>query len=1679
MADVRAISASQREESGNSIIGALHGSGKKPAIVLASIAAAANDEEDEIKEYEGDGLVNPFVLDDKSLYEEIFDSIDVESACHKTWIIDGFEPVLVDESEFAKFHTEDCYIVLYINDASEGRVEISIHYWIGKNSSPDRFGTAAYRAVELNMYLGGRCSIYREEEGEESELFKSHYSGVIEVLPGSSENKLNVRTTPRGPNRQKRTYLYRVFPSSTGQMIMQIVKPHFSSLNSCFCFILDDGESNRLYQWNGLFSKNTDRQYVKTLIHSIDTQEKRGKSELYELLEGDNDGIKEFWTLLEGHKPLPKEDDEKVPKYSQLFKFDEEDAENFKEPIESVEIIGSWNNYESQKLTFNNQTKSYELEINLKEGEYKYKYLVQTKSETIAYYESEANDFDSLKIPLNLQFKLYETKINDSGDISTKQIPLENNKLERKLLDSDYSYIIDCFSELYIWIGSFCSPQIKAFTKKKAISIYKNNYNRPSFAPIFGCYETSELISFKSKFSSWHIDIHENEHRNREFKFQVDEFIPKNKLQNREANTDKYKESIVGYFADTDEIDIEEQLDEKTIRNKDEWMDNIIIENLQFIYLDINGKFIVKKKLKNILFNENCYFIILKYKEKNQPRFNPSKIIIYFWIGLSCKNSDSNVAKFNIQILNKMKEKIPDDFIDFIKINQGKETKYFMKLFDYFLIIKQGNQHSYLKYFDDASLYIINNANSYKENLPFSRNLIQEISSKKESLLSTFCYLLLTKNHNFCWIGSNTNKKDKLIAQKAFKKIQKTQLQQASSSPLLFINEQSSKTENSENSNLFFSYFEKDDTTVIPNMGKFVKETKNARIYAITSQTGFYSIFEISDFSQFDLLKYSNAILLLHYQSGIFLWKGKFSIETLRNISLNIALDWIFIAFDTEDHKSFISYERQGEESLEFRFFFPGWQGEYFPKYAHSIDNQTNEKLQSKQQIFNFEVNAIHEDTQLEKQRQLLEKVTSSENYSRIEENEVKPVPFKVNFDKELLKAGIKSDEIIQKEFDEKFEKLKSNCSNDDYFFSFYDSDDKISKVILYGSWNEWKPLEMNSFDDNKRFYNILSLNPGRYYYFYQIQPKSGEKYNSIDQNQNILQSKLNINQNEENVSILRIYSINSNKPKLDITECLKFFGKNVSNSNSSVSNDFIQSLFDNHNKLEDNLNDIIEENKKFDENFNQDLLKWEEELLALENHLNSTLSSRDDDDKKFIEEEKNSYDLWLEQSVIDAKQFDDELAKIIEENEKLDAEENRLKDEENLAREEEMKLAAKEEQQRKDEEERLAKEAEEKRLEEERLAKEEQERKDEEQRSAKELEEKQLEEERLAKEAEEVARKAKEEEERLVKEAEEKRLEEERLAKEAEEKRLEEERSAKELEEKQLEEKLAKEAEEAARKAKEEEERLVKEAEEKRLEEERLAKEEQERKDEEERLAKEVEEKRIEEERRAKETEEKRLEKEKLAEEAARLAKETEEKRLEQERKAEKEKLAKEKQERKAEEERLVKEAEARSAKEELLRKEAAESEEQQRSVENATTSFKKTKRLSETEVFPEDLKQEDKEKWEAIQQDSRRKYEQLLQSQNAPKNIRSNVSSPTTEIRTRSIPTSRSEPVTSNNYTDPPKTPSNKNTSEPETQRSVQENNTKTTNEVRNTFTPRTVSIIFLAATVIFGFVFFSWRG
>lgn len=59
----------------------------------------------------------------------------------------------------------------------------AIYFWIGTLSTADEFGTAAYKAQELDHLLSNAATQHRETQGNESQTFRELFKAKLRYLP--------------------------------------------------------------------------------------------------------------------------------------------------------------------------------------------------------------------------------------------------------------------------------------------------------------------------------------------------------------------------------------------------------------------------------------------------------------------------------------------------------------------------------------------------------------------------------------------------------------------------------------------------------------------------------------------------------------------------------------------------------------------------------------------------------------------------------------------------------------------------------------------------------------------------------------------------------------------------------------------------------------------------------------------------------------------------------------------------------------------------------------------------------------------------------------------------------------------------------------------------------------------------------------------------------------------------------------------------------------------------------------------------------------------------------------------------------------------------------------------------------------------------------------------------------
>lgn len=215
------------------------------------------------------------------------------------WRIEKFNVVAWPKEQYGNFFSGDSYIILWTYKVPDNdKFLYNVHFWIGLESSQDEYGTAAYKTVELDDFLGGDPIQYREVQNSESKLFMSYFKQFT-VQEGGIDSGFNKVK----PEEYRPRLLH--LQGNMKAVTVREVSINTDSLNSGDCFIYDAGME--LYQFQGSGANGAEKMKAAQVSRGID-DERKGKPEVYVFEEGDNDAYeKKFWDFLGGKKDIAKE----------------------------------------------------------------------------------------------------------------------------------------------------------------------------------------------------------------------------------------------------------------------------------------------------------------------------------------------------------------------------------------------------------------------------------------------------------------------------------------------------------------------------------------------------------------------------------------------------------------------------------------------------------------------------------------------------------------------------------------------------------------------------------------------------------------------------------------------------------------------------------------------------------------------------------------------------------------------------------------------------------------------------------------------------------------------------------------------------------------------------------------------------------------------------------------------------------------------------------------------------------------------------------------------------------------------------------------------------------------------------------------------------------------------------
>jgi len=192
------------------------------------------------------------------------------------WRIVKFKVKHWDKEQYGEFFNGDSYIILNTyKDPGEDEIKYDVHFWIGKYSTQDEYGTAAYKTVELDTLLDDKPIQHREVQGHESKLFKSYFE-TLTLLKGGADTGFR-RVLPEAYV----TRLFHVKKQAKNRITCTEVSAKKGNLKSEDVFIIDSGAI--IYQYNGSTCSHDEK--FKAAQETAKLKSQRGKCKVETLEE--------------------------------------------------------------------------------------------------------------------------------------------------------------------------------------------------------------------------------------------------------------------------------------------------------------------------------------------------------------------------------------------------------------------------------------------------------------------------------------------------------------------------------------------------------------------------------------------------------------------------------------------------------------------------------------------------------------------------------------------------------------------------------------------------------------------------------------------------------------------------------------------------------------------------------------------------------------------------------------------------------------------------------------------------------------------------------------------------------------------------------------------------------------------------------------------------------------------------------------------------------------------------------------------------------------------------------------------------------------------------------------------------------------------------------------------------
>ncbi|KAK1877460.1 Protein flightless-1 like [Dissostichus eleginoides] len=426
-------------------------------------------------------------------------------------------------------------------------------------------------------------------------------------------------------------------------------------------------------------------------------------------------------------------------------------------------------------------------------------------------------------------------------------------RLVQSLLDTKGVYILDCWSDVFIWIGRKSPRLVRAAALKLGQEIC-SMLHRPKHVSVTRNLEGTECQVYKSKFKNWDDVLKVDYTRAAETVQQKDNL--QGKVKKDAEQKDKMKADLTALFlprqpamALTEAEGLMEEWNEDL-----DGMEGFVLEGKKFARLPEEefGHF----------HTQDCYVFLCRYwvavdavaaeEEEKQPE-EDFQCVVYFWQGRQASNMGWLTFTFSLQ---KKFESLFPGKLKVVRMTQQQENLKFLSHFKRKFIIHKGKRKQKLDAAQPSLYHIRTNGSAL-----CTRTI--QIGTDSSNLNSEFCFILKvpfesTDNQGivYTWVGRAADPDEAKLSED----IMNSMFDDTYSKQVI--------NEGEEPENFFW--------VGIGSQKEYDEDAdymKHARLFRCSNEKGYFSVSEkCSDFCQDDLA--DDDIMLLDNGKEVYMWVG-------------------------------------------------------------------------------------------------------------------------------------------------------------------------------------------------------------------------------------------------------------------------------------------------------------------------------------------------------------------------------------------------------------------------------------------------------------------------------------------------------------------------------------------------------------------------------------------------------------------------------------------------------------------------------------------------------------------------------------------------------------------------------------------------------------------------------------